>query len=34
VALGGYLVAEGGTEFGTATGLMQKGEVKWLLVVI
>jgi hypothetical protein len=30
VALGGYLVAEGGTEFGTATGLLQNEEVDWL----
>jgi hypothetical protein len=26
---GGYLVAEGGSEFGTETGLLQNGEVEW-----
>jgi hypothetical protein len=25
-----YLVAEGGSEFGTETGLLQNGDVKWL----
>jgi hypothetical protein len=30
VAFGGYLVAEGGTELGTAKGLLQNGEVEWL----
>jgi hypothetical protein len=34
MAFGGYLVAENGTEFGTATGLLQNGEVEWLLVGI
>jgi hypothetical protein len=26
-------VAEGGTEFGTATGLLQNGEVEWFWLV-
>jgi hypothetical protein len=34
VALGGYLVAEGGTEFGKSTGLLQIGELEWLLLGI
>jgi hypothetical protein len=34
MALGGYLVAEGGSEFGTATGLLQNGEMEWLWVGI
>jgi hypothetical protein len=32
VAFGGYLVAEGGTEFGTATVLLQIGDMEWLLL--
>jgi hypothetical protein len=34
VAFGLYLVAEPGIVFGTATELLQNGEVEWLLVVI
>jgi hypothetical protein len=34
VAFGGYLVAEGGTEFGTTTELLQIGEFDWLLLGI
>jgi uncharacterized membrane protein YciS (DUF1049 family) len=34
VAFVGCLVAEGGTEFGTAMGLLQIGVMEWLLVGI